>query len=440
MKKEYENIVTIIGRPNVGKSTLFNRLVGQRIAIEAPVSGTTRDQLIGHAEWLGKKFVLIDVAGIENFDMKNELHQNTQASINEAISISDLIIFCVDWTQKDNDQDKQIARMLRRSKKKTILVANKADNINRINDTDEFSRHGFPVFAVSAINGKNTGDLMDAIISNLKFTVLDVKEKPEDELDLAIIGRPNVGKSTLLNTIVGEKRAVVSDVPGTTRDAVNINFQLKGRMIKITDTAGIRRSGKIDWDSVEKFSVMRTYRAIRDCDVAILMIDATEGLVANDAHILGYAKECGKGIVLAVNKTDLWSNKEYKMSEMISLLQTKLNFAPWLPVVFISAQDNENVEQLLKQVVVAEKNRETVIPGEDLKKILEFMKSRNPQLADVQSIYQAVGKPPTFNVKISGKKDLHKSQEHYIENKIRDVYPMDGTPIFIDLFIRGKRK
>ena len=338
--------VAIVGRPNVGKSSLFNRLIGKREAIETPTPGTTRDRLYGEVSWRGVKFNLVDIAGIE-FGTKTEIDQNMQAGVSQAIEEADLILFLVDWNEKDNDVDRRIARTLRNIKKPVILVVNKCDNIERIETTEEFRRlGGFPVIPVSAISGKSSGDLLDIIVGKIKNdepadsnVTNDQTEAQPSEIKLAIIGRPNVGKSTLMNTIIGQKRAVVSNIPGTTRDTISINFMHKGHKIELLDTAGIRRKGKIVKDTIESFAMLRTYKALKECDIAVLLINAEEGLVAADAHILGDAKEWGKGLVLAVNKIDSWKegDTEALMGKMLYSLQSKLNFVPWLPTVFISA-------------------------------------------------------------------------------------------------------
>ena len=261
--------VALIGRPNVGKSTLFNRLVEKRISIETPIPGTTRDQIFGEVTWGKETFNLIDVAGFE-FGSKKEIDRNIQEGVNFAIDNSDLIVFVVDWTEPDNDVDRRVAQILRKAKKDIILAVNKADNIKRIEELERFNRlGGFPVVPVSAISGKNTGDLLDLITEHLE-TIETPAELPvpiADTVKLSIIGRPNVGKSTLLNTIIGEKRAIVSEEAGTTRDVINIRFMHEGRNIEISDTAGIRRPGKIGKDTIESFSLLscfgnRRYRRI----------------------------------------------------------------------------------------------------------------------------------------------------------------------------------
>jgi len=428
--------VALIGRPNVGKSTLFNRLVGKRIAIETPIAGTTRDRLYDTVVWGNHQFYLMDVAGVET-GKKDELDIDMQAGVDYALNNADLVLFVVDWNDQHNEQDRNIARTLRKLDKKVLLIVNKADNLKRHEDADIFQRlGGFKVVPVSAISGMSTGDLMDEICNNLNLTDEDrvVEERNEDEIKLAIVGRPNVGKSTLLNTIVGEKRAVVSNVPGTTRDTLDVNFMHKGKKIILTDTAGVRRHGKVAHDTPESFSLVRTYKALRECDICVLVIDAIEGLVAGDTHILGSAKDWGKGVVLVVNKIDaVEGDRDAFMDNMLYKLQIELNFAPWLPVVFISAKDDENIKPMLDRVIAADESRKTIIPEEDMKEIVTFIRNSNAQLQNLKYIRQKANNPPTFEFRFTNKRISHKSQFRYIENKMRDAYPMAGTPIYLDL-------
>jgi GTP-binding protein len=441
MEKEQTKTVVIIGRPNVGKSTLFNRLVGKRIAIETPIAGTTRDRLIEEIAWNGTTFNLVDVAGIE-FGSKKEIDQSVQAGVNFALEHADLILFIVDWEQKENQIDKKIAKTLRAQNKKVILAINKADNLNRQQQIDEFKRLGInEIVPVSAISGKSSGDLLDIIIRELESTVKAARTVDiiRADIELAIIGRPNVGKSTLLNSIIGDKRAIVSSEAGTTRDIVSVDFYQKGKHIRISDTAGLRRPGKVEKDTIESFSVLRTYRALSDCDVSILVIDASEGLVALDINILGHAKEMGKGIILAVNKIDMIEgDKNEYMAQMLWQLQGKLNFAPWLPVVFISAQEKENTNSLLNQVVSVSEARNTIIPEEELRQIINQARNDNFQLQNIQTISQKKANPPIFEIVVPAKKPIHYTQIRYLENRIRDFYPMSGTPVFIDTNSVGK--
>lgn len=431
---ELKNVV-IVGRPNVGKSTLFNRLAGKRIAIETETAGTTRDRLFAEIDWQGDRFNLIDIAGVET-KAKNAIDRQMQQNINDSIDIADLIIFLTDWTDQNNDNDKVVARLLRKIDKPVLLVVNKADNVDRQKNVDKFIRLGnYPIVPVSAISGSNTGDLLDRIVLELKkIKKTDNKKQANKkaDIDLSIIGRPNVGKSTLLNSIIGAKRAIVSDIAGTTRDTISVNFLHNGKNILISDTAGIRRPGKIEHSSIESYSLLRTYDALKKSDVAILVIDATEGLVALDMNILGKAKEWGKGVVLAVNKIDQITDPEF-VGRTIFELKQKLNFAPWLPVVFISAQNLENLKPLLNCVVASAESRQKIISENETMTILSEAKQLNPQLESIKSFKQIKTAPQVFKITYKGKKAPHLSQVRYLENKLRDTYPLNGAPLFVDV-------
>jgi len=356
-----------------------------------------------------------------------------------AIDSADLILFVVDWNDPGNQIDRQIALRVLKTKKEVILVVNKADNLERLTTIEPFRRLGnFPeIIGVSGISGKNSGDLLDMVVTRLDSSQTSESGSEPADIKLAIIGRPNVGKSTLLNNMIGQKRSVVSETAGTTRDIVDVMLSFKGKKIKIVDTAGIRRRGKIERGTPEDYSVLRSYHALKESDIAVLVIDASEGLVAKDINILGEAKEWGKGLILAVNKIDL-SKKDRKtfMSEILGEFQERLNFTPWLPVVFISAKEGENVQALLNQVVSVAKSRSTQIDQADLDQILNHTKEMNFQLQNLTSITQKKSNPPIFEIKYKGRQIPHYTQIRYLENKIRDAFPMAGTPIFIDLVHR----
>lgn len=426
--------IAIVGRPNVGKSTLFNRIIKERRSIETSEAGTTRDRLYGEYIWRGLKYQIIDTAGML-FGRLEELESAAQESTEVAIKEADIIIFVVDFREGVTDTDLEIAKILRRHPK-VILAINKSDNRFDDEAIKPFKRLGFVRNAlVSAISGKNSGDLLDAIYDLSADFVEDSKasDKVLKEFNLSIIGRPNAGKSTLLNSIIGEKKMIVSSVAGTTRDSQEISFNHGGYKINLVDTAGIKRKIKVRIGSPDGYALLRSYKAIRDADILVHVIDVHAGLVSIDQTILGEAKKNGKAAVLAVNKIDEWGgDREKKMVNFIAKLQEGLNFMPWLPVIFISAKDGDNIKNLLSQCVKAIEGRDTEISQEECGEILASARERNSQIDYIKSLCFERSNPIVFKVKTYRNKKPHFSHLRYLENRIRDVYPLPGNPIFID--------
>lgn len=434
-------IVAIVGRPNVGKSTLFNRLLGKRKAIETDVPGTTRDRLYGDLFWQDKNYILIDTAGIISKG-KDEILSAAMEGVKLAIDEADAIIFVVDYTAGIDSKDMEIARTLRRAKKNVVVAVNKCDNIDRARQSEDFRRLGFPqIFPVSSISGRNIGDMLDGLnqFSSQDDTGISPLKRAETDFSLAIIGRPNVGKSTLLNAIADSPKMIVSSVPGTTRDAEDHIVKYKGKNIRLTDTAGIRRKSKIPHDTIESFALLRSLRAVKESDVVVFMIDAQEGLVAIDQSILGEAKDLGKSIVVAVNKIDQWENSEEEMAKFLGVLTNSLNFMPWVPVVFISAKEKTHVNHLLNQAIKAYESRFIEADNDVLRKILEEGKATLPELSYLKELYFEQTNPPVFKAKLWKADKLHFSHKRFLENRIRDIYGYEGTPIFID-WIKIERK
>lgn len=434
-------IVAIIGRPNVGKSTLFNRLLGKRKAIETDIAGTTRDRLYGDLVWQDQNYILIDTAGIISKG-KDEIMSAAIDGVNLAISEADIIIFVVDVTTGIEPKDMEIARDLRKAKKEVILAVNKCDNAERSAKALDFRRLGFEnIYPISSISGRSTGDMLDAInqITKEKNTGIPDYQKPKFDFSLAIIGRPNAGKSTLLNSIAQSPKMIVSSIPGTTRDAEDHIITYKNKVIKLTDTAGIRRKSKIPHDTIESFALLRSIRAVEESDVVVFMIDALEGLVSIDQGILGQAKNLGKSIVIAVNKIDQWENTEEEMAKFLGALTGSLNFLPWVPVVFISAKENTHVNHLMNQAIKTYENRFIEADNEELKAILDGGKETLPELSYAKELYFERTDPPVFKVKIWKAEKLHFSHKRFLENRIRDLYGYEGTPIFID-WVKIERK
>lgn len=429
--------IAIVGRPNVGKSTFFNRLVGKRKAIESDIPGTTRDRIYGHGEWNGKQFSLIDTAGLLDETSEKEIADLSRISIEIAIDESDIIVFLVDVNDIAS-KDREIGKILHKSKKKVLLVANKADNEKKEATTKDLLSLGFgEANFVSAISGRGTGDFLDLLVKDLPKTTKEKKD--ENTIDVAIIGRPNVGKSTLLNSILGKSKALVSEIPGTTRDSVDAEIIFEGQRLRFVDTAGIRRRGKID-QGIEKFSVLRTLLAIEDSKVVVILFDAKEGLTNQDAHIIGTAKDQGKSIVLVVNKFDLFEEEKRPeiLAGTLAKMRKDLAFVPYAPVVFMSAKTGENQKILLKKVVETFEARFIEIPKDELSEIIHDALERNPQIRKVSDFYQERVNPPVFKLVTKNRKDIHFSHLRYLENVIRDQVEYIGVPIFIDIIEKSK--
>jgi len=442
-------LVAIVGRPNVGKSTLYNRLVGKRIAIESAEPGTTRDRLLSEVSWRGKKFLLADTAGL--IEAKDEIVEASVKAAQMAIETADLILFVVDFKSGLTDADFEITKTLRKSKKEIILVVNKCDSKFDEELKNQFRRLGFPeIMLVSAIAGKNSGELMDKIVSHCEESatkqsisddrlprsrelVMTDKKDKGDEIKLAIIGRPNVGKSTLLNAISGEEKMIVSPTPHTTRDAQDFLIKHKGKKIRIIDTAGMRRRSNVDHDTVESFAYLRSERAIKDSKIIVYIIDTEQGLANLDLNLIGEAIKIGKSVILVVNKLDLWGeDSEIEMRKTIGLLQNELNFAPWLPVIFISAQEKTHLNNLLNQIIKIDFERKSEVSDETLQEIFEKAREQHLNIHYFRSIKFEKANPPVFKLATHKNKKPHFSDLRYMENKIRDIYPYFGTPIFID--------
>ncbi len=430
-------LVAIVGRPNVGKSTLFNRIIGQRRAIVEDLPGTTRDRLYGEAEWGGVHFGLFDTGGLLS---EEEIERSTQREILRAtreqaelaMEQADLILFLVDASTGPTAGDWEVAELLRRSTKPVLLVANKAESRERQLNAVQFYELGLgdPI-PVSAAHGIGVGDLLDEIVRRLPHTEPPMEvERPK----IAIVGRPNVGKSALLNAILGQPRQIVSPVPGTTREAVDTDIVWKGQPVTLIDTAGIRRPGRIE-RGIERYSIVRARRAIARCDVAILVIDASEPFTAQDQHVAGEILEAKKGVVVAVNKWDLFQHMEGAEDAYRAEARETFHFMPWAPLVFTSAVTGLNVEQVmdLAMTVVAERSRR--ISTAELNRLLREAVQRHPppskpgKWVKFYYVTQAAVNPPTFVFFCRNAEGVHFSYKRYLENQIRRVYGFTGTPI-----------
>lgn len=430
-------IVAIVGRPNVGKSTLFNRLVGERRAIVEDIPGTTRDRLYGTTTWGGVEFTIVDTAGLQDpaeieASTTAEIAQHTRDQAQSAIDEADVIIFMVDTKSGMTAGDHDVADLLRRTDKPTILVANKIDNINRKDMAVEFYELGLgDPMAMSSYHGVGTSDLLDRIVENLPH----FEDEPEiDGPKIAIVGRPNVGKSRLINALIGEERSIVSDLPGTTRDSLDTHMTWNGTPLTLIDTAGIRRRGRIE-QGIEHFSVLRSMRAIDRSDVVLMVIDSTEGFTAQDLHIAGYVEEQKKGIVIVVNKWDLIEKDSSTMDLYRDEAKRQLDFLPYAPLVFISAKFGQRVQNVLEMALLVEGERRKRVSTSSLNKLLRESVARHPPASKpgkwLKFYYatQADVSPPTFVFFCNDPQNVHFSYKRYLENQIRDQFGFVGNPV-----------
>ena len=435
--------VAIIGRPNVGKSTFFNYIVGKRISIVEDIPGVTRDRITADANWRGRDFTLIDTGGIEPESDDVILSQmRRQADI--AISLADVIVFITDIKQGITAADEDITLMLRKSKKPVILVCNKSDSYGKEPaELYEFYNLGLgDPYPVSAANAKGIGDVLDAIYEKLP----PEEEQDEDDLTIkvAIIGKPNVGKSSLVNKILGENRVIVSNIAGTTRDAIDSEFENEYGKYIFIDTAGIRRKSKVE-DNLEKYSIMRTLLAVERADVCLLMIDANEGVTAQDATIAGEAHEAGKGIIIVVNKWDEYEKENGTLEKYKKDVYNKLSYLSYAPIIFISAKTGQRVDKLFNLINnVANQNAlrvSTSVLNQVLNEAIAIVQPPTDKGKRLRIYYmtQASTKPPTFVVFVNDKKLFHFSYERYLVNQLRKEFGLEGTPVRMIVRERGEK-
>ena len=427
--------VAIIGKPNVGKSTFFNYIVGKRISIVEDTPGVTRDRIYAETNWRGRDFTVIDTAGIEPQSEDIIISQmREQAQI--AIEIADVIVFLTDIKQGITAADQEIAVMLKKSKKPIVLVCNKADNMSKDkNDIYEFYNLGLgEPYPVSAANALGIGDVLDAIYE--KFPEKDENEESDDRIKVAVIGKPNVGKSSLVNKIIGENRAIVSSIAGTTRDAIDTEYENQYGKYVLIDTAGIRRKSKVT-ESIEKFSIMRTLLAIERADVCLMLLDATEGVTDQDAKIAGEAHEAGKGIIIVVNKWDEYEKETGTLENYKKEIYNKLSYLSYAPIIFISAKTGQRVEKLFPLINnVAEQNAKripTAVLNQVINEAIAIVQPPTDKGRRLKILYgtQATTKPPTFVIFVNNKELFHFSYERYLVNQIRKEFGLEGTPVRI---------
>lgn len=432
-------VVAIVGRPNVGKSTIFNRLAGERISIVEDTPGVTRDRIYARTEWLGHPFNLIDTGGIDIGDEPFLTQITEQAEI--AIEEADVIIFVVSVKEGVTDADEKVARILYRTDKPVVLAVNKVDNPELRADIYDFYSLGFgePI-PVAGTHGIGTGDLLDKIIKEFPK---DATNEEDDSIKFSFIGRPNVGKSSLVNAILGENRVIVSNIEGTTRDAIDTRFETEdGTKYTMIDTAGIRKKGKV-YENTEKYSVLRAMRAIDRSDVVCVVLNAEEGIREQDKHVAGYAHEAGRAIVIVVNKWDTLKKDNKTMSDFENLIRQEFQYLSYAPIVFVSTKTKQRLDKLPELIKRVNDNHEQRISSAVLNDVVMDAIAHNPTPTDngkrlrIYYATQVAIKPPTFVIFVNDPELMHFSYERFLENQIREAFDFEGTPIHI---IERRRK
>ena len=437
MKKQ---TIALVGRPNVGKSTIFNRMIGKRISIIEDTPGVTRDRIYGNATYQNHHFYLIDTGGIdlENASFNTEIKIQAQLAIDEA----DTVIFVVDGKEGLTANDYEVRNILMRSTKKVIVAINKMDSKESKQHLYDFYELGFEHYVfVSGEQNIGISDLLDLATSDFKEYE---EEYEENVIKFSIIGRPNVGKSSLVNAILNEDRAIVSNIAGTTRDSVDTPFTYHGQDMVVIDTAGMRKKGKV-YEKVEKYSLLRSMKAIDRSDVCVIVINAEEGIIEHDKHIAGYAIEAGKAVVIAVNKWDTVENKDAKMKKWKLLIETEFSFISYAPVVFLSALTKKRIHTLLPEILKVYENSHREIKTSLLNDVimeayqLNLPPSYKGKRLKIYFSNQANICPPTYNIQVNSKGLIHFSYERYLENKIREAFPLEGTPIVLQFKNKGEQ-
>ncbi|KAA0562723.1 ribosome biogenesis GTPase Der [Bacillus sp. CH30_1T] len=426
-------VVAIVGRPNVGKSTIFNRIVGERISIVEDVPGVTRDRIYSSAEWLTHEFNIIDTGGIElgNEPFLDQIRQQAEIAIDEA----DVIVFLTNGREGVTAADEIVAKILYRSKKPVVLGINKIDNPEMREMIYDFYSLGFgEPYPISGSHGLGLGDLLDEVVKNFKQE--EEEEYAEDVIKFSLIGRPNVGKSSLVNALLGEERVIVSNVAGTTRDAIDSSYTYDGQDYVIIDTAGMRKKGKV-YETTEKYSVLRALRAIERSDVVLSVIDGEEGIIEQDKKIAGYAHDAGRAIVIVVNKWDAVDKDEKTMNKWEKNIREHFQFLDYAPIVFLSAKTKKRIHTLLPIINMASENHALRVQSSVLNEVVMDAVAMNPTPTDngkrlrIYYATQVAVKPPTFVVFVNDPELMHFSYERFLENRIRDAFGFEGTPIRI---------
>lgn len=433
-------VVALVGRPNVGKSTIFNKLVGKKLSIIEDTPGVTRDRVYGSVEYFNYRFHLIDTGGIElgkeNFN--NEIRMQASLAIDEA----DLVVFVVDGKEGITSDDFLVRDMLKKVSNRVIVAINKCDSKKIIENEYEFYELGFEKYIkVSGEQGDGIRDLLDMITVN--FPTFD-QEEDNSKIKFSIIGRPNVGKSSLVNAILNEERVIVSNVAGTTRDAVDTDFNYNGEKYTVIDTAGMRKRGKV-YENIEKYSLLRSLKAIDRSDVCVIVLNAEEGIIEHDKHIAGYALEAGKAVVIAVNKWDLIDDKDSAIKKWKDDIAADFNFMSYAKVVFLSAKTKKRIHTLMPEILCAFENSKKEIKTNLLNRVimdayeLNLPPSYKGKRLKIYFSSQVKSQPPTFNIQVNSKGLVHFSYQRYLENKIRESFDFSGTPIIINFKNKGEQ-
>ncbi|WLV23453.1 ribosome biogenesis GTPase Der [Aciduricibacillus chroicocephali] len=426
-------VVAIVGRPNVGKSTIFNRLVGERISIVEDIPGVTRDRIYAQAEWLAHQFDLIDTGGIEIGDepLLNQMRQQAEVAIDEA----DVIIFMINGREGVTAADEEVAKMLFKSSKPIVLAVNKMDNPEMRNEVYEYYSLGFgEPFPISGSHGLGLGDMLDEVVGH--FPVFETRDDDEETIYFSLIGRPNVGKSSLVNALLNEERVIVSDIEGTTRDAIDTRLIRDGQEYVITDTAGMRKRGKV-YETTEKYSVMRALKAIDRSDVVLVLLDAETGIREQDKKIAGYAHEAGRAVIIVVNKWDAVERDEKTMKEFEEKVRAHFQYLDYAPIVFLSAKTKKRLHTLLPAIRTASENHAKRIQTSVLNDVIMDALAVNPtptvkgKRLKVFYAAQVAIKPPSFAVFVNDPELMHFSYQRFLENRIREAFSFTGTPIKI---------
>lgn len=439
-----KSVVAVVGRPNVGKSTLFNKLTGSRMSIVDDTPGVTRDRIYGDCEWLDKKFLLVDTGGIEP-DSNDVILSQMRAQAQIAVDTADVIIFVTNLRDGVVASDYEVAAMLQKSGKPIVLCVNKCDSIGEVDpEFYEFYNLGLgdPV-AVSAVHGHGTGDLLDEVV---KFLPEQEEEDDDDEIiNVAVIGKPNVGKSSLVNKISGEQRAIVSDIAGTTRDSTDTLVENQYGKFNFIDTAGLRRKSRVS-DAIEKYSIIRARTAVERANVCVIMIDATEGFTEQDSKVAGIALEEGKACIIAVNKWDAVEKDGNTMNEYRKKLENDFSFMSYAPIIFISAKTGQRLDRLYELIAFVHSQNSMRISTGKLNEVLADATARVQPPTDkgkrlkIYYMTQASTRPPTFVFFVNNSQLFHFSYQRYLENQLRDIFGLDGTPVRFIIRERGEGK